>query len=130
MALKAGDRVVATRYVGPPFEDAVVIKVGSRSVKPMHGAGDEVPTATIRFVADGSEVEVAADGLRPAPAFYAVKLGDADMQHDSIADVVAAVEEYLAADGASAKDVAIFAVEPGQDVGAGTRLALSDFGLS
>lgn len=120
--------MIASRYVGPPFEDATVVEVGEERPQALGGETEVIKTATVRF-ADGQTATVAAERLLPGGPNYVVRTPEGETWCESAAEITDAIGAYVesGAEGASLSKVSVFLMPPGQRAGAGQELSADDF---
>ena len=128
VAIKPGDAVIASRYVGPPLEDATVVALGEERPQGLGGETDAIKTATVRF-ADGQTATVAADGLLPGGPNYVVRTPDGETWCESAAEIAEAIGNYVKAGAADANlsKVSVVLMPPDQRTGVGQELSAGDF---
>ena len=119
---------MAWRYVGGPFMDATVLKVGEQRQQALSGEGSAIESATIRFE-DGHTTKVAADGLLPGGPNYSVHTPDGETWCESAAEITDAIAKYVesGAKGASLNKVSVVFMPPGQRTGNGRQLSPAEF---
>jgi hypothetical protein len=126
-SFKPDDPIIASRYVGPPLMDAVVVKTGVKSIKAMGHESEEIPTVTVRF-ADGKEAEVDARSV-PGGPHYAVTTPIGETWCSSAEEIGEAIGVYMNSNEQrrSLAKVSVVLMPPGQKTGVGTPLNPTDF---
>lgn len=128
-AVKTGDSVIASRYAGPPREDATVVSLGEEAQTSLTGQTSTVQTATVRF-ADKQTATVAVDSLLPGGPYYVVTTPDGQTWCDSAEQIAEAIATYVesSAEGATLNKVSVVFMPPSQGrTGTGQQLSPTDF---